>query len=127
MQLGKAVDGCATVIAAGDAQIVAKDLTKVSSSQLPMKSRRIWHKMYGQSIRGRRNGVRINQKTPTYVTLERKVSRRLLIDNEINVQGELNSNKIPTIPKPSSATESKSFNSSPFNEEGLCKHAFMRR
>ena len=28
VQLGKAVDRCATVIAAGDAQIVAKDLTK---------------------------------------------------------------------------------------------------
>ena len=28
VQLGRAVDGCATVIAAGDAQIVAKDLTK---------------------------------------------------------------------------------------------------
>ena len=64
VQLGKAVDGCATVIAAGDAQIVAKDLTKVSPSQLPMKSRRISHKMYGQSIRGRRNGVRINQRCP---------------------------------------------------------------
>ena len=28
VQLGKAVDGCATVIAAGDVQIMAKDLTK---------------------------------------------------------------------------------------------------
>ena len=28
VQLGQAVDGCATVIAAGDAQIVVKDLTK---------------------------------------------------------------------------------------------------
>ena len=28
VQLGKAVDGCARVIAAGDAQVVAKDLTR---------------------------------------------------------------------------------------------------